>query len=302
MMTRGPSSRASQHEEESEPPDSNYEQELVKPEVKAAALLLTTAPIYSLRDDFDKISELGPHFYTFGEGVRVWLRDDPNVERLQGTLRKLNVPMNLAAREIESCFISARLYYIHRSDEMAPPTDGFGQVTEEQVAKLLNPQFQEMVIRHARKAAIQAAKAAKIIREEVMPIFPQLEYDLECYVDNYVGRIYVNQMRQESMVPLLLHNLLFGAIPPTPWSEKQVRDLPRYLQLGKDLLHQLPAFLDNFELHCQRLLKIRPQQFVDLGYTTFDDATRLYQDRLKCNQALAHMGLSWFTSIEAFIP
>ncbi|KIM28954.1 hypothetical protein M408DRAFT_329005 [Serendipita vermifera MAFF 305830] len=159
-----------------------------------------------------------------------------------------------------------------------------------------------MVLDHARTAADQAAKAAKIIREEVMPVLPQLEHDLEDYVESYLARVSMNKQRQESLVPLIIQNALFGTIAPTPWSEEQVKDLPGHLRLGKDLFNQLPAFLDNFEVHCRRLLGIQPKQLADLGYVTFDDAARLYQDRLKCNQALAHMGLSWFTSIHAFIP
>ncbi|KIM20075.1 hypothetical protein M408DRAFT_334149 [Serendipita vermifera MAFF 305830] len=60
------------------------------------------APIYSFRDDFDKVSKLGMHFCDFGEGLHVWLRDDLKFKRLKDTLKRFNVHGSYSKGNTES--------------------------------------------------------------------------------------------------------------------------------------------------------------------------------------------------------
>lgn len=254
----------------------------------------------SLKKDLDRISALGPPFYALNMGIRVDLLSDMNASQLRTTLMKFNTPMKAASEEMREAFISGRHFYIHNLDQLIPTQNQPGPATKEQVNKLLEPDFQGKIIKRARDAAAQAAKASKIIREEVLPVLPQLEYDLQNYVDNYLSRVSMTEDRQKSWVPMFMQNLLAGSISPTPWETEKVRELPQLLSTGSILLRKLPAFLDNFQLHFRRLSELQTQQISDLGYRTFDDLTRLYEDRLKCNRVLAAMDNSWYSAVKAF--
>jgi len=233
-------------------------------------------------------------------GVRIELMDDPHADQLRATLMKFNAPMNAASEEIRSSFIDARHFYIHDLDELVPTKEGPGAITKEMVAKLLQPDFRAKIVRYAIKAAARAAKAAKIIREKVIPFLTQLEEDLEDYVDDYELRNMAIEERQKSWIPSVAQDVLWGSIVSTPWSLKEVQELPKGVSEASNLLRQLPAFLDNLELHFRRLSELDNRQIFDLGYTSVSDLTRLYQDRLLCNQTLAHMTNSWFSAISAF--
>jgi len=267
---------------------------------QAAALLLMPAPVRSLADELDRLSALGPYFFALNTGVRFELMDDPRADHLRATLMKFNMPMNAASKAIRFSFVSARCFYIHNSDEVALTKEGPGTITKEMVTKLLEPNFQAEIIRYAIDAATAAAKAAKIIREKVIPCLPRLEEDLEEYVDDYESRVTAIEERQKSWVPSVVQDVLWGSIASTPWSLKEVQELPNGISEANNLLRQLPAFLDNLELHFQRLSELDSQQILDLGYTNVNDLTRLYQDRLLCNRALGHMVDSWFSAISAF--
>jgi hypothetical protein len=258
------------------------------------------APVRSLADELDRLSFLGPHFYALNIGVRVDLMDDPHADHLRATLKKFNTPMSSASREMRLSFSSARHFYIHNSSELTPTKEGPGTITKEMASKLLEPHFQAKIVRCAIDAATRAAKAAKIIREKVIPFLPQLEEDLEDYVEDYEWRVTAIEERQKSWLPSVVQNVLWGSIASTPWGLKEVQKLLTGVSEGSNLLRQLPAFLDNLELHCQRLSELDDQKIFDLGYTNVNDLTRLYRDRLLCNQALAHMTNSWFSAMSAF--
>jgi hypothetical protein len=258
------------------------------------------APVRSLANELDRLSVLGPHFYTLNMGVRYELVDDPHAGDLRATVKKFNMPMDAATEEMQLSFISAQRFYIHNSSELIPTEEGPGAITKEMVSKLLEPDFQANLVISAIEAATRAAKAAKIIREKVIPFMPQLEEDLEDYVEDYESRVMAIQERQKSWVPSVVQDVLWGSIVSTPWSLEEVQKLPRSVSEANNLLRQLPAFLDNLELHCRRLSELDSQQIFDQGYTNVNDLTRLYKDRLLCNQALDHMGNSWFSAIRAF--
>jgi hypothetical protein len=255
------------------------------------------APVRSLADELDRLSFLGPHFYTLNTGVRYELVDDPHADDLRTTVKKFSILMDAVMEEMRDSFHSARRFYIHNSSERIPTKEGPGAITKEMVSKLLEPYFQANMVKYANDAATRAAKAAKIIREKVIPFMPELEEDLEDYVEDYESRVTAIQERQKSWVPSVVQDVLWGSIVSTPWSLEEVQKLPKCVSEANNLLRQLPAFLDNLELHFRRLSELDSKQISDLGYTNINELTRLYKDRLLCNQVLAHMRNSWFSAI-----
>jgi hypothetical protein len=259
-------------------------------------LLLTPAPVQALKTELDPISDLGPHLYAIFTGVRLDLEEDPHADRLRETLVRFNTPMSSASYKIGACLIRGIIFYDHKEATGNTPMP----ITQKSVRRLLEPDFQARVIQFARQAMLDAAAAAKTIREEGLPQLPQVRKDLEDYVSDYVTRDALKREREKSRVPSFLWNAIEGKIDETPWEIGEVQQFPQRFAIASDLIRRLPSFLDNLELHFRRLTEISSQEMVEHGYTTFDDLVRLYRDRVLCSFIFSEMQFNWFSAHRAF--
>jgi hypothetical protein len=246
------------------------------------------------------LSELGSHYYVINAGVRMYLKHDSHADQLRATLMNVNEAMASASDQMMQAFANAHNFYWHEWERDESNDIGTTGVTEEVVAKLLEPKFQAEARRYAREAAIRVAEAAKLVRENVISLLSQVESDLNSYVVDYSGRSAEKESRRKSWIPAFIFNLIWGAVDPTPWNLGKVQALPQQMSSANFLIRQLPAFLDNLELHFRRLSEIHSQQQTHLGYTTFGDLSRLYQDRLICGGLLRQLDFSWSTPARAF--
>jgi hypothetical protein len=266
---------------------------------QAAALLLTTAPVQTLSDEIIRISALAPHFSALNLAILHRLRADSHANQLRTTLVKFNDYIDTAAEQMRVSLFTAAIFYAHEKGEITAPRDGYSQLTKERVATLLEPKFQEDAVKRARAVAEQVANAASIVRK-VLPLLPQLKTELDEYVKNYLDRVSTRERRKGSWIRSFMDSVFGDPVAPTPLKPAEVSALPQHLSDGANLLDLLPAFFDTMELHFRRLSEIRSEQVFDLGYTTTEDLTRLYQDRLICITILQGMGRTWTPVIKAF--
>jgi hypothetical protein len=247
-----------------------------------------------LKDELEQITRLGPHLSDVTAGIfGLQLRQDKRADKLIAAMSKFCVPMHLASWEIIYTFEFAANFYLHTREERRGFCYNPGPITPARVAKLLEPDWQAKALLRARRAASQAAKAAKAVREHALPLLPQLEQELDDYVANYVARATSIEERKKSWIPSVLQNALWGAIKPPHWTEKHVQTYPSHLSTVTHMLHKLPTFLDNMELHFRRLSEVDSQQLLEYGYTTPNDLTRLFKDRLICQDAACSFFLYW---------
>ncbi|KIM20074.1 hypothetical protein M408DRAFT_334148 [Serendipita vermifera MAFF 305830] len=226
------------------------------------------------------------------------LRDDSHANQLRATLMNINEPMDSVSDKLTLALVKAHNFYAHKWK--ATSAGGTTHVTKELASKLLEPEFQASAIKKAREAATQAAEAAKVVREDVIPLLPRLEADLENYLLDYTDRTTAIEERRRSWIPSFFLNLIWGTVDPTPWHLNEVQGLQHRLSAANYQLRRLPAFFDNLELHFKRLSELSSEKLPGLGYTTSDDLVRLYQDRIKCDQILRHMDNSWYSAGRAF--
>ena len=227
------------------------------------------------------------------------LESDPHADNLRATLTEFDISMSSASEEIYSSLTSGQRFYVHDLDEYTSVNVG-PEVAAERAKEILSPEFQARVLKFARGAVTSAANAAKIIRGRAIPLIPLIEKDLEEYLSGYLSRADIQKAREKSWMPSILQDMLMGSLAPTPVNPEDVRQLQEQLAESRDLLRQLPAFLDNLELHFRRLSDLKVEEVAKQGYTTFDDLSRLYYDRLCCNYALKGMVTGWLPAISAF--
>jgi hypothetical protein len=248
-----------------------------------------------LKNEFDQISDMGPHLFAINIGVRMDLEDDSHADKLRATLMRFNTPMRSASDNITSCFTAGIFFYDHAK----PPEDIPAPISREMIGRLLEPDFQARALELARKAVADAAVAANTVRKEVLPQLAQVQKDLEDYVSDYVARDTLRKERGKSWVPSLLLNAIEGPIDPTPWDVGEVKQFPQRFAIASNLLRRLPSFLDNLELHFRRLSEVNSQQMLEYGYNTSDDLVRLYHDRILCRFIFSEIRLSWFSAHRA---
>ena len=264
----------------------------------AAALLLTAAPVLSLQEQLKKLHNLGHQFYAINGMVHYDLESDPHVDNLNATLTEFNISMNSASEEVRNSIASGQMFYVHRDEftsfNVSP------EVAAERATKILSPKFQAKILKRACEATTSAANAAKITQGRPITLMPLIEQDLEDYVSDYLSRVDFKKAREKKWIPSTIQDILGGSIAPTPVNPEEVKQLREQFAEASGLLRWLPAFLDNLELHFQRLCDLNVEEVVKQGYTTFDDLIRLYYDGLNCSHILHSMDVEWFLAVSAF--
>ena len=214
---------------------------------QAAALLLTTVPVETLNDEVIRISALAPHFFALNFGILHQLKADSHANQLRTTLEKFNDYIDTATEQMRIAFIMAANFYAHKKGE-AIARDGFGELTKERVATLLEPKFQEDAVKRARSVAEQVANAANMVRK-VLPLLPQIKAELDEYATIYLERVSTRERRKGSWVCWFMDSVFGDPVAPTPVQPARVSALPQHLSDGANLIALLPEFLDHMEVH-----------------------------------------------------
>lgn len=152
----------------------------------------------------------------------------------------------------------------------------------------------------AQEVAEHAAKTAKQIRKEVLPILPQLERVLDAYIADYISRFMVMEKRKKSKLPMIVQDAVLGRISPTPCTVAEIQAMAHNLSITSRLFCKLSTFFDNLELYFRRLSMVNSRQSVlEYGYT-FRDLGRLFQDRLIRRGIVLKIIRSWHPHSRTF--
>ncbi|KAG8781690.1 hypothetical protein FRC16_002808 [Serendipita sp. 398] len=250
--------------------------------------LLTPAPIQSLYEEFTLLVPLGNHFGFIGSTVFTYLSKDTHAETLRKTLATFNEHGTDMVSEIDEGFTRARNFYSHRHEEYSGE-DIPVVITDEHAQKLKDPVYQKRIKRHAQVAAKSWGNAAKILRTRVLPSLPRLQQELDAYIQDYCTRHHILEEREQSILPYLVQDWLWGAIEPVRWNREEVELLPKDCKVGGQLLQRLVGFLDRMEAHFLRLSQLELSALATSGFSNLSSLRDLYSNRVACIVLLNRM-------------
>ncbi|KAG8834751.1 hypothetical protein FRC17_007257 [Serendipita sp. 399] len=254
----------------------------------ATGTLLTTAPIQSLFEEFSPLIPLGKHFGFIGATVFTYMREDSHAEALRAVLATFNEHGRKMVDELNEGFDCSRSFYSHRHLEYSGE-DIPVEITDEHIQKLMDPNYQKRVMILARKAATAWGNAATIVRSKLIPLLPQLQRELDAFVDDYDLRHHILEEREQSVIPYFVQNWLWGAVEPVRWNKEEVELLPQDCSSGGKLLERLVGFLDRMEAHFLRLSQLELSKLAASSYSSLSSIRDLYATRVACLVILTRM-------------
>ena len=163
-------------------------------------------------------------------------------------------------------------------------------ITEALVHKLLDPSaYLRQVIPSIKDTITSLEKAIGILQAEVIPQIPDVQRELERYVEGYKKRHLQIQARDQSWVPNFVQDAIWGKVDPIYWNPEEVEVLPVDGVAGGELLRQVPTFLEHMQAHFSQLSQWDLSDLPHFGYSTMEDFKRLYAVRVECSDALLRM-------------
>ncbi|PVG01813.1 hypothetical protein CPB86DRAFT_781175 [Serendipita vermifera] len=261
--------------------------------------LLTASPVHPLLEEAREFLPLGHKFYIINDVVSKRLPKDAYTERFRSTLEEFRGYMYLFCNRIAHVFVQLSAFYSHKGAEIHH--NRFPQtITDEDVAKLLDPVFQRDAFRATKRAILSLDVAIELIDKEIFPRLPDVERELKAFVDGYLERHRLYQQEVNSWSPRkLFRDLIFGPKPLVSWKVSEVRDLPSDFTAAVAILKLLPPFLERTRLHVFQLSQLGSSHVVRSTYVV-KDLHWLYVERIKCRQILNTIGSHWDIVHRAF--
>lgn len=257
----------------------------------------------TLYDELSSISSLGPAF-SFINGCPPVLsslsQEDKNVQNLWNTLATFNEIIYEALDEIRDLFKVARRYYIHTPEELASTDfDILNSVTMDKVTILDTDQCYVELSKSALEAKFHAERAARLLREDALPIIQKLEKQLSSLVFIYATRR--QPARSRSWAPVTEKgDAASESGGQVQEGITQIAELSNVVSRGADGLRRLSHFLDHMGHHFRDVSYLRLRDLHSFGFATFIDFRRLYLDRLVCSFKLLEMYGRLLPLYEAF--
>jgi hypothetical protein len=235
---------------------------------------------------------IGRHFSFINTAFYAFLEFDSQADRLRGFLDPFNRHMHLCVQNIQEGFTNGREAYTHNQEEL---TGGAfpDPVTDEDARVLLDQDMQDIILETAREISGYFSEAIEEL-QQALGCLPDIERELNSFVDGYSDRSRLINERSQSWVPSLVQDLFLGAIHPVTLEVSQVEALPQDLSTGSKLLTDLASFLDGIKLHFTLLSELDQSKMASMGVSTIEDLRRLYFDRLTSARYMLEMSrMTW---------
>jgi hypothetical protein len=256
-------------------------------------------PVLDFQHELVPISTLAYNFNIINSTIRIFLSEDKHANELRALLEPFNQHAFRAAGNLGSGIMRGRWFYVHDDTELKDSNIP-DIITDEKAQILLDPEFQRNAREFAMGAAALLESASQLLVREVLPRLPGIEKSLKEYVDEYNYRHYTMQERDQSWIPSVLQDIMWGTNDPTTWNISEVRELPDDFDTGAKNLKKLPELLDRMRAHFKQLSELELDQVGSLGHSTIHDLHRLYRDRLQCQALLGIMWDRWDATTHAF--
>jgi hypothetical protein len=264
----------------------------------SAGWILTSGPARTFCGEYSRLTRIGQHFSFINTTLYAFLEFDPQADRLRGFLAPFNRHMHHCVKKIQDGLDYGRVTYTHTQEEL---TGGAfpDPIADEDARLLLDQEMQESILRNARKVAGYFSEAIEQL-QQALKCLPDLERELNGFVDGYSERSRLINERSQSWVPSLVQDFFMGAIDPVTLEVSQVEALPQDLSTGSKLLTELANFLDRIKLHFTLLSEFEQSKMTTMGISTMEDLRRLYSDRLTSGQYMLEMSMVTFDIHRAF--
>lgn len=164
----------------------------------------------------------------------------------------------------------------------------------------LDAEFQAGLIDYAHQASSHFGTAAQIIREKVLPLFPDLTDKLGTFIDECSTQKRITETREKSWIPSLVQDLVWGKDDKITWNISDLEALLEDIRVGETFLHKLPVMLESLSAHFLQLSKLKGRDLDAMGYASLDALRSLLKDRTTCLNLFHGMTHIWMSSAEVF--
>lgn len=252
--------------------------------------LVTSNPLQRFYNEFKELSSLGRSFSSL-TGVMFWkLENDKLGNRLRDRLSTFNRYILASLDEVDKALLNARWFYIDKLEEKEGLTK---VVTNEQVQYFLDIIARRNSAIFGPKIVAALEEAIPILKDQALPILPDIKAELESCIMNYQERRNLSQKRSQSWLPFAVQDLVWGSLElpiqrfdPTTEHLPDIEALPQRLNHGIHHLQMLPNLLEKLNNHFKQLIAVTRTDYESLGYSSPEGFKALYSNRLRCSSLL----------------
>lgn len=261
--------------------------------------MLSVVPILSFRDELELISTLSYNFGSINRTICTFLEEDWRADELRALLEPFNRHAFQFAGDFAHILGMGRTFYTHSNEEYQHPNIPT-ITTKEQVQILVDPQFQRRAVYLAQQIVSLLESASNLLKEQILPHLPGIEYALREYVEEYCERNRIMEERSQSWIPSIVQDIIWGPNDPTTWDISEVEILPQDFDKGTNNLKKLPDFLNRLQAHFLQLSDPEAVRVAAQSYTGGQDLHQLYRQRLECAALFLEMDNLWDPAILSF--
>jgi hypothetical protein len=262
-------------------------------------LLLTAAPVQALQREAEFISNSRHHLDVLNTMLFHLIGEDRHAVTLRATLGRFNHAFFSVVYQMDDIVADIRSFYsVDEQDFSGQSLDQ--PISRERINALLDPAYQNRSLDTAEAIVSRCEKSLKIFREDLAPLFPVVADELNSFVEEYIDRDQQMQARAMLWLPGLFLDYLWGPLDPPKRDVADIEPLPNEFASIRRILEKLPAFLQNIQSHFLRISEVAKAGIDSLGYKTFADLEKLYQDRLECGQYARMMQRHWGKLVATF--
>jgi len=225
-----------------------------------------------MHDEYSRLALLANHFSVINDNIYIFLEEDHHAEKVRAAFWHFNKHMELVTTELRKGLL--RAYWFHFNQKCDP-----SPVPNELALIFLDSEFQAALIKYAHQASSNFSTAARIMREKVLPLLPDMREKLGRFVDGYSRR---KRARAKSWIPSLTRDLVWGRNDKITWNISGIETLPEELRAGEPLLHELPIILERLSTHFLQLSQLTGRDLDAMGYSSLDALRSLLEDRTVC--------------------
>jgi hypothetical protein len=251
--------------------------------------LVTPIPVQKLRNKFDESIRFGQYFTSITAMMFIYLREDKCGNRLRNTLLPFDGHLCLAMQEMQRALDYATSYYAHIRE--TGEEDLTNTLTEQHVQMFLDKISRKNQIIYGQVILASLEEAIPILRDQALPLLPEIEIELEDFVKGYRERDDMAQKRAESWIPFGVQDFIWGSLEPTTKDVSEIAILRLYLERGTLYLQKLLKFLEDLKDHFQRMTSLTRADYEVLGYSSIEESRRLHANRLRCSSLFLEMSI-----------
>jgi hypothetical protein len=253
--------------------------------------------VAAIYDEYSRLALLANHFLSINTTIYVYLKQDCYAEKIRAAFWPFNQHMDLAMGvEFGTGLLLARDFYTNdKWDPSRVPVK-----PKEPALIFPDAEFQARLIDYAHRASSHFGTAAQIIREKVLPLFPDLTGELRTFVDKYSTQKRITEARAKSWIPSRVQDLVWGKKKKTTWNISDIEVLLEDIRVGEAFVHKLPAILESLSTHFLQLSELTGRDLDVMEYSSLYALHSLLKDRSACLNLFSDMINTWIPDTEAF--